>query len=365
MSSSDILYSKITSAQDFKNRIVMAPMTRSRATEDHIPTPIMAAYYGERASAGLLITEGTSPSPNGVGYARIPGIYNDQQIDAWRAVTKAVHANGGKIFLQIMHTGRVSHPDNMPNDAKIVAPSAIAPENTKMWVDGKGELEIPVPNEMSSSDIEQVIEEFVQAAQNAIAADFDGVEIHGANGYLLEQFFNPASNKREDEYGGSVENRSKVILEIAKRTVAAIGADRVGVRLSPNGAMNDVGPWESQKQDFEYLVSQFNSLNLLYLHLLDHQAMGANPLPEDIRTSLQSKFDGINILCGGYDKSTAIKDLTNEKADMIAFGRPFVANPDLVERFKQDADLNEVDQDTLYTPGKEGYLDYPKMEPIS
>ncbi len=348
-----------------KNKVVMAPLTRSRSSEDHVPTDIMIQYYGERAGAGLIITEGTAPSPNGVGYPRIPGIYNDDQIQAWKPVTTAVHERDGKIFMQLMHTGRVSHPDNMPEGTTIYAPSAVQPEETKMHVDGKGDCEIPEPTAMSIEDIDHVVEEFVTAAKNAIEAGFDGVEIHSANGYLLDQFINPQTNKRSDEYGGSIENRSRLTLRIAKRVVEAIGNDHVGIRISPNGAMNDIGPFDSQKETFEYLASQINALGLVYMHLVDHGSMGAPELPTDIRESIRSRFNGLLILSGGYDAAEANQDLEDKKGDLVAFGRKYLANPDLVHRFEQDAELNEPDQDTFYTPGKEGYIDYPTLEEVN
>lgn len=342
-----------------KNRVVLAPLTRSRATQDHVPTPIMTTYYEQRTEAGLLITEGTSPSKNGVGYPRIPGIYNEEQIQAWKEVTDAVHAKGSKIFIQFMHTGRVSHPGNMSTDAKILAPSAIAPENTKMYVDGEGELTIPIPSEMTTAEIESTINEFVAAAQNAMKAGFDGVEIHGANGYLLEQFINTGSNKRTDHYGGSVENRCRIILEVAKKTIAAIGAEKVGIRLSPNGAMNDVGPFEGQEETFFYLANELNKLNLQYVHLVNHGPMGAPALPDSIREYFRTNFKGNLILSGGYDKDSAEAALNDNKGDLVAFGRPFISNPDLVTRWEKGAELADSDFNTFYTPGPEGYIDYP------
>lgn len=351
-----------TGATTFKNKVVMAPLTRSRSTQDHIPTAIMATYYGERAGAGLIITEGTAPSPNGVGYPRIPGIYNPDQIEAWKPVTTAVHKGDGKIFMQLMHTGRVSHPDNMPEGATIFAPSAVQPQGTKMYVDGKGECEIPKPKAMTLADIDQVVEEFVVAAQNAIKAGFDGVEIHSANGYLLDQFINPETNKRTDTYGGSIANRCRLTLRIAEGVAAAVGTNKVGIRFSPNGAMNDLGPFDTQKETFDYLTAQINALGLLYIHLVNHSSMGAPALPDAIRKSIRAAFNGLFILSGGYSANEANQDLVDRKADLIAFGRSYLANPDLVHRFEQDAALNEPDQNTFYTPGKEGYIDYPTLE---
>ncbi|MEL6865571.1 MAG: alkene reductase [Bacteroidota bacterium] len=345
-----------------KNRTVMAPVTRSRATADHIPTDLMFTYYGQRAGAGLIITEGTAPSPNGVGYARIPGIYNEAQAAAWKKVTDAVHEKGGKIFIQLMHTGRVSHPNNMPEGAVILAPSAIAPVNTQMYTDQAGAPEeIPSPKEMDHQDIQHAIQEFVQAAQYAVGAGFDGVELHAANGYLLEQFFNPSANQRTDEYGGSIENRARFILEVAQAVTAAIGKERVGIRLSPNGAFNDILPFEEQKEAYTQLAHSLNELGLVYIHLVNHAAMGAPALPDDIRDAIRANFKGVLILSGGYNQETANADLEAGLGDLVAFGRPFISNPDLVDRFAQGAELANPDFNTFYTPGEKGYTDYPVL----
>lgn len=344
-----------------KNKIVMAPMTRSRATADHIPTPIMAKYYGQRSGAGLIITEGTSPSPNGVGYARIPGIYNKQQAEAWKAVTKRVHEGGAKIFVQLMHTGRVSHPDNMPADAEIIAPSAKPPAGTEMYSDQNGMQPIPVPKAMTINDIEHTVSEFVSAAKLAMDAGFDGVELHSANGYLLEQFLNPGSNERTDNYGGSHEKRSRFVLEIAEQTVAAIGKEKVGIRLSPGGAFNDVNPFDGQEETFSYLATELGKLGLAYVHIVDHSSMGTPEVPRDLKEKIRDAFGGIVIISGGYDKEKAEKDLAEGLGHLVAFGRPFLANPDLPARMKQEAELSEPDFDTFYTPGEKGYTDYPEL----
>lgn len=263
--------------------------------------------------------------------------------------------------MQLMHTGRISHPDNMPEGAKVMAPSPLSPKDTKMYVDGKGELEIPVPHEMNQSDIDVAVSEFVSAAENAIKAGFDGVELHAANGYLLEEFINPNANERTDKYGGAIENRTRIVLDIAEKTSAAIGADKVGIRLSPNGAFNGIGPFDGQKETFDYLAEKLSALGLVYVHLVNHESMGALPLPEDIRKSIREKFEGLLILSGGYDKESAEADLQENKGDLVAFGRPYVANPDLVERFEKDAELQDPKMDLLYTPGEEGYIDYPSL----
>jgi N-ethylmaleimide reductase len=356
-----LLESYDESVLKLKNKIVMAPMTRSRADANHIPTDIMIEYYARRAGAGLIITEGVAPSPNGVGYARSPGIYSREQIEAWKPIAQAVHDNGGTIFMQLMHTGRVSHPDNMPDDSTIFAPSAIAPATTKMYSDQNGDQEIPVPKEMSLEDIQTTIQEYVDASKNAIESGMDGIELHGANGYLIEQFINPASNQRTDAYGGSHENRAKFALEVAEAVVKAIGKDKVGIRLSPNGAFNDVIPFEGQEVTFSYLAEHLGKLGLAYIHLVDHSSLGAPALPAELRISVRSKFGGPLILSGGYDFERAESDLKSGKGDLVAFGRPFIANPDLPERFKIGAELNQVDFSTLYTPGEKGYNDYPTL----
>ncbi|MEM6645286.1 MAG: alkene reductase [Bacteroidota bacterium] len=344
-----------------KNRVIMAPMTRSRAI-GNVPNALMAEYYGQRADAGLLITEGTAPSPNGLGYARIPALFSEAQVEGWKQVTAAVHAKGGAIFAQVMHTGRVSHPDNMPSGAEVVAPSAARLEGEQMWTDKGGMQDYPTPRAMTQADIDAAIQEFVAAAQNAIAAGFDGVELHGANGYLIDQFINVASNARGDEYGGSVANRSRFALEVAQATADAIGAQRVGIRLSPYGVFNGMGIFGSLDATFRHLAEQLGQIGLAYIHLVDHSAMGAPEVPTAIKTSIRDAFGGPIIISGGYDAERAEQDLADGLGHLVAFGRPFLANPDLVERFRTGAALNEADSNTFYTPGPEGYLDYPTLD---
>ncbi|MEM9686604.1 MAG: alkene reductase [Bacteroidota bacterium] len=341
-----------------KSRIVMAPLTRSRATQDHIPTPIMATYYAQRASAGLIITEGTAPSPNGTGYARIPGMYNTEQIAPWKNVTEAVHQHHGKIFLQIMHTGRVSHPLNMPENAKILAPSAIALKQTKMYTDQEGEQPIPQPSEMTMADIQHAINEYVNSAKSAMEAGFDGVELHAANGYLIEQFLSPASNARTDSYGGSVENRCRFVLEIAQQTATAIGAAKVGIRISPYGVFNEMAPYPEIEETYKHLASALKKAGLVYIHIVDHSSMGAPEVPQSIKESIREAFGGTIILSGGYDKERAEHDLKAGLGHLIAFGRPFISNPNLPEKLKHDLELREPDYTTFYTPGEKGYTDY-------
>lgn len=342
------------------NRIIMAPLTRARAT-GNVPNDLMVKYYSQRSQAGLIISEGTAPSPNGLGYARIPGIYTDQQIEGWKKITDAVHKNGGKIFLQIMHTGRVSHIDNMEEEAEILAPSAIALEGD-MYTDQNGPQPYPIPREMTTREIKQAQEEFVQAALNAIKAGFDGVEIHSANGYLADQFLNTASNKRTDEYGGTKENRSRFTLEVIEKVTEAIGSDKVGVRLSPYSSFNGTEIFDGIDDQFLYLTEQLNRFGLAYLHLVDNSSLGSPNISKFIFLMIRENFDGTLIRNGGYIKEEAEKSISDNKADLIAFGRPFIANPDLVYRFENDLDLNEPDPGTFYTPGKKGYTDYAIFE---
>lgn len=342
---------------DLKNRIVMAPMTRSRADQNN-PNELMAKYYEQRAGAGLIVTEGTAPSPNGLGYARIPGIYSDEQVKGWRRVTERVHSKDAKIFVQLMHTGRVSHSLNMPSGAEIVAPSAVA-SNGEMWTDQEGNQPFPVPREMSGNDIEQAVQEHVNAARKAIDAGFDGIELHSANGYLLEQFLNPVTNIRNDEYGGSIKNRTRFVLEVVSAVVEAVGQDRVGIRVSPYGAFGDMPVYDEIDKTYSYLAKQLDNLGILYVHIVDHSSMGAPEVPEVIKQEIRKQFANLVILSGGYDRQRAEQDLAKGLGDLIAFGRPFIANPDLVERLEKDYPIAEADQSTFYTGGEKGYTDYP------
>lgn len=349
---------------ELKNRIVMAPMTRCRAI-DNIPNDLMAEYYGARADAGLLITEGTAPSPNGLGYARIPGIYSKEQIAGWKKVTDAVHAKGGKIFIQLMHTGRVSHPLNMADDAEILAPSALQLSG-EMYTDQEGMKAYPVPTAMTKEQVVAAQEEFVQASKNAIEAGFDGIEIHSANGYLLEQFLNPASNHRTDEYGGSTENRNRFVLEVAEKIVAAIGGEKTGIRISPAGVFNDMNPaFEGMEDAFEALAKRLGELGLTYIHVVDHEAMGAPKVPTSTKEKIRKAFGGTIIGSGGFDKESAEAYLQADKGELTAVGRPFISNPDLITRYKNDIELAAPNPDTFYTPGAEGYTDYAVAEVLA
>jgi N-ethylmaleimide reductase len=342
-----------------QNRLVMAPLTRSRA-EGNLANALMAEYYGQRSGAGLIITEGTSPSPNGLGYPRIPGIFSDAQVEAWKPVSEAAHAGGAKIFMQLMHTGRIAHPLNLPQGARVLAPSAVQADG-EMFTDQQGLQPHPVPEAMSEADIRDAIAEFAQAAKNAVQAGFDGVELHAANGYLPEQFIRPNTNRRGDAYGGDIEKRGRFVLEVAAAAVAAIGKQRVGIRLSPFGVFNDMPVYDGMTEDYTWLARALNGMGLLYVHLVDHSVMGGPEVPVAIKQMFRREFDGALILSGGYDVLRAEADLAEEKADLIAVGRPFIANPDLPARWQAGAELNEPDYNTFYTPGSKGYTDYPAM----
>ena len=343
-----------------QNRMVMSPMTRSRATAEHLPTDLMATYYEQRSTVGLIVTEGTSPSPNGVGYARIPGLYSQAQAAAWRKITQAVHACGARIFVQLMHTGRVSHPFNMPADARIVGPSAIRLSDT-MWTDQQGMQPYPIPVAMTEADINSAIEEFASSAALAIEAGFDGVELHGANGYLIDQFLNTASNQRADQWGGAIENRARFAIRVAQAVSSRIGAARTGIRLSPYGAFNDTQADADMDALYQHLASEFSKLGMAYIHIVDHHAMGAPEVPAAVKSKIRNAFSGTLILSGGYDETRATSDIKAGKGDLVAFGRPVLANPDFVHRLKNGIPLAQPDASTFYTPGEKGYTDYPSI----
>ncbi|WP_460613375.1 MULTISPECIES: alkene reductase [Hymenobacter] len=343
------------------NRFAMAPMTRSRATnEATVPTESVVKYYVQRASAGLIITEGSQVSPQGVGYINTPGIYSEEQVAGWKKVTDAVHAAGGRIFIQLWHVGRVSHPF-FHNGELPVAPSAIKPEGAKAFT-GQGFEDVPTPRALDLSEIPGVVDQFRQAARNAKLAGFDGAEIHGANGYLLDQFIQDGSNQRTDEYGGSLENRTRFVKEVVQAVIGELGADRVGIRLSPQGSasIKDSDPVKT----FSYVTEQLNQFNLAYLHVIE--ALPGHPMAQPsvpaVAAHLRKIFKGTFILNGGYTQETAEEALANNEADVIAFGVPFIANPDLVERFRIGAALNTPDPSTFYVPGDKGYIDYPSLQ---
>lgn len=341
---------------ELKNRVVMSPMTRNRST-NNIPGDLVATYYAQRTEAGLIITEGTSPSANGLGYPRIPGLFNQEQVSAWRNVTDRVHKNGGKIFVQLMHTGRASHPNNMPENSLVLAPSSIGISG-QIYTDTAGLQSYPVPNEMNEKQIRDTIAEYGKSASLAIDAGFDGVEIHGANGYLVDQFLNTSSNKRTDTWGGSIENRIRFATSVAKEIASQIGSDRLGMRISPYGVFNDMGIDATIENTFEKLAIEMNNIGLLYLHIVDHSSMGSPEVKPSIKLKIRNAFKNTLILSGGYDGRKAEIDLLEKKADLIAFGRAFIANPNLITKMKTGVPIINPDVSTFYTPGEKGYTDY-------
>jgi N-ethylmaleimide reductase len=342
------------------NRVVMAPMTRSRANYEHVPMPLMAEYYAARADAGLLITEGTAPAPEGAGYTRIPGLWSAEQVTAWRQITDAVHAAGGRIAVQLMHTGRVGHPHNLPPGAELLGVSAVALAG-EMHTDEAGPQPYPTPRAMDEAEVEAALESYVQAARNAVDAGFDAVELHGANGYLIDQFLCPTTNQRTDRWGGDAAGRARFALETARRTAEAIGAERVGIRLSPLGVFNGIVPWDGLAEEYRELVTALGKLGLAWLHLVDHSSMGAPPVPAELKQQLREAFGGPLILSGGYDVDRANNELAAGRGELVAFGRPYISNPDLVRRLRERLELAAPDFSTFYTPGPAGYTDYPTL----
>jgi N-ethylmaleimide reductase len=359
MSTSKLLEPFKLGSITLSNRLVMAPLTRNRALEGLVPNPLAVEYYGQRASAGLLISEATQVSQQGQGYQDTPGIYSKEQITGWRKVTDRVHAQGGRIFLQLWHVGRISHVSLQPKGGAPVAPSAIRAK-TKTFVNGTF-ADVSEPRALELSEIPDIIDSFRQGAANAIAAGFDGVEVHGANGYLLDQFAKDGTNKRTDAYGGRIENRAKLMLEVTKAVAAEVGSERTGIRISPVTPANDVSDSNPQPL-FDYIVDHLNALKLVYIHVIE----GATGGPRDIAPfdyhSLRNRFKGAYIANNGYDLALASKVLSANEADLIAFGKLFIANPDLVERFKRGTPLNAPDKATFYGGGAKGYTDYPVLE---
>lgn len=340
------------------NRIVMAPMTRNRAI-NNVPNSMMMDYYSQRSGAGLIITESTSPSPNGLGLARIPGIFSEQQVKAWSNVTLAVHQGDAKIFVQLMHTGRASHPLNMPKDSTIMAPSALRATG-KIWTDAEQLQEYPIPEEMTEEDIQFTKYEFITAAKNAMDAGFDGVEIHAANGFLLEQFLSDRSNVRTDIYGGSIQNRCRLILEITTAVAEAIGKDKTSIRLSPFGMASETTSYPKIDDTFKYLAEKLNAIDIAFMHLVDHSDMGNTAMPFTLKREIRNRFKNKLILSGGYNQRGALDDIKNGLGDMVAFGRPFINNPDFVNRLKNNWPLaTDLKTDHFYTASDFGYTDYP------
>lgn len=342
-----------------ENRIFMAPMTRCRAGEENVPTDLMAKYYAQRASAGLIISEATQISTLGIGYMHTPGIHTAAQVEGWKKVTKAVHEKGGHIFLQLWHVGRISHP-SFHNGLLPVAPSAIKPAGETMTYEGMKDF--VTPRALETDEVHAIASEYKVAAENAIEAGFDGVEIHSANGYLLDQFLRDGSNKRKDIYGGSIENRCRFLFDVIQAVSSSIGSDRVGLRLSPSGTFNDMYD-SNPTEHFTHVCSKLNDFNLAYLHIIDALESdirhGANVVELSV---LREAFHGVLVINGGYEQNRANLTIQNKLSDAVSFGTLFLANPDLPERFKAEAKLNLADSSTFYTQGEKGYTDYPRMD---
>lgn len=345
-------------ALSLKNHLVMAPMTRNRAP-GNIPGELMAEYYAQRAGAGLIITEGTSPAPEGLGYPRIPGIYSPQQVAGWKKVTEKVHAadSSCRIFIQLMHTGRIGHKDNLPAGTTVVGSSPIRAAG-QIYTDRSGMQDFPIPEPLTTAQIDALIDSHVTAAANAIEAGFDGVELHGANGYLLEQFLNPNTNTRTDEYGGSMEARCRLIIKIAGEIAGNIGAGKLGIRFSPFNAFNDQQPYPETEvhATYHYLAQEMDKLDIAYLHL------AVSPgIPEKTLHVIRRSFGGTIIQCNGLNPQTAEAALHGGLADLVAFGKMFLANPDLDRRIAENSALNAPDAKTFYSGGALGYIDYPVL----
>ncbi|MCH2228956.1 MAG: alkene reductase [Crocinitomicaceae bacterium] len=341
---------------ELSSRIAMAPLTRRRANRAHDPVDCMATYYAQRANCGLIIAEGTSPSPNGVGYSNMPGLYTSHHVKLWKNITDSVHKSGGKIVLQIMHTGRIGHSNNLPDGARIIGPSAIAKKGDTTTYD-LGKQPFTMPNEMGTDEVQTTIREFADCAKLAIQAGFDGIEIHSAHGYLPNQFLNQSSNKRKDQYGGNRENRIRFLLEVIQASIQAIGSEKVALRISPF-SYADIDEDEGELIAlYKMLAEELNQFNLSYLHL---SHMGdAKPVKFELWKKLRSIYSGNLMLCGDFTKDTAELALQNGDADLIAFGRDFISNPDLVERLKNNWPLAERDRTHWYTQGPQGLTDYP------
>jgi N-ethylmaleimide reductase len=347
-------------ALELANRVVMAPLTRNRARpEDDVPSPLAPEYYAQRASAGLIITEASQIMPEGKGYAWTPGIYSPAQIEGWKKVTEAVHAAGGRIVIQLWHVGRVSHNVLQPNGQAPVAPSAIRAESRTF--DGKDFTATSMPRALELAEIPGIVEAYAQAARNAREAGFDGVEVHGANGYLIDQFLRDGSNHRTDAYGGSIENRSRFLFEVVEAVTGAIGADRTGLRLSPMSPANGISDSDPMAV-FSHAIRGLNRFNLAYLHMVEGATQGSRETPKGTEMAeLRALFDGPYIANNGYTRAMAIAAVEDGRAEAVAFGRPFIANPDLVARLKADAPWAEGDRATYYGGGAKGYINYPTL----
>ena len=346
-----------TPAFTMNNRVVMAPMNRRRAVNG-IPGSSTLIYYMQRASAGLIITDNTAVAPNGIGYLHTPGIYNAAQKAAWKRVVDEVHARNGRIFIQLVHSGRIGHPLNHEGGTPLVAPSAVRAVGT-LRTSGDRYLPIPEPEALPIAGIQAVIDAYIRAAEEAINVGFDGVEIHGAHGVLTDQFLNPQTNLRTDRYGGNLANRSRFLLEIMEGVSAAIGKERTGVRLSPFAALNDLSPYPDERATHLYIIDALKKMDILYIHLSNEIINGRMRIPEDLVGDVRRRFNNLLIQAGGYTASSGEAALEGGMVDLIAFGRPFIANPDLVERFRHNAPLAVANEARFYNGGDEGYIDYP------
>jgi N-ethylmaleimide reductase len=339
-----------------KNHLVMAPMTRSRAI-DNIPNALMAEYYTQRTGAGLIITEGTSPSPEGLGYARIPGIFSAAQVEGWKLATAGVKAGNSTFFVQLMHTGRIGHTNNLPEGSQLVGPSAIRAAG-QIWTDGSGMQDFSEPGALTTEGVRKVIDEHVQAAKNAVAAGFDGIELHAANGYLIEQFLNPSVNTRTDDYGGSIKNRARVAIEMAEAIAEAIGAEKIGIRFSPFNTFGDQPPYPEVdvQETYRYLAQEMDRIGIAYVHVAV-----TTKIPQATLGAIRQTFGGTIIQCNAMTPETAEAALNGGFADLVAFGKPFLANPDLDRRIATAQVFNVADVTTFYTAGAKGYTDYPTL----
>ncbi|MEP7300186.1 MAG: alkene reductase [Caldimonas sp.] len=342
------------------SRVVMAPMTRARSGPDGVPTPLMARYYAQRATAGLIVAEATQIDAEGQGYVRTPGIHTEAQVKGWRQVTAAVHAAGGKIVLQLWHVGRVSHPDNRAPGTRSVGPSPIAPR-VRIFT-ATGIHPAPVPHELAAQEIKAIVQQYARAARSAVVAGFDGVEIHAGNGYLIDQFLHESSNQRTDAYGGTAQGRSRLLWEVCEAVCLAVGKDRTGVRLSPFGVFNDVD--DSNAEDlFDVAIRGLTATKPAYLHVINPEVSGDRSVSvtgvDDVARFSRARFEGALMVAGSYEAESAERTLREGTADLIAFGRPYIANPDLALRLREGVTLASADRATFYTEGERGYTDYP------
>ena len=357
MSNSDLFSPISLDGLTLPNRMIMAPLTRNRAAmPGNVPQPMNAIYYAQRAGAGLIISEATQVSAEGIGYPATPGIHSEEQIQGWRAVTDAVHARGGHIFVQLWYCGRISHPDLLPDNQQPVSASAIKPAGEAVTLEGmKPFVE---PRALRTEELTGIVEQYRQAARSAHAAGFDGVEIHAANGYLLDQFLRDGTNQRTDNYGGTLENRSRLLLEVLAAVLETWQPAQVGVRISPENSFNDIQDSDPQAT-FDFIAQALSGRGLAYLHVVEGDMMTGDGALN--YRQLRDHFDGYYMANNGYDKARGQQAITTGAADMVSFGKPFLANPDLVERFRTDAALNAADEQTFYGGDETGYTDYPTI----